>query len=270
MGTPETEQRRQARARGVRDAVYEMWGDDMPPTTDPTLSIFTDAVLIDDERGRDQGLLVQSDGLTHEVLLQLLREAGPSFWQLLPPALTAWLTTRSADISLRTLELTEPAPGDRVSDDHAPGDHAPSNHVPANQTPADVASTPPGNAPPPSALSSSLADGTLLHPGAGAWELDHRSRRLSWDEQCAALLDVHPTDGAALEDQLAHHVHPEDRERIADALSRAFDTRQRYEARYRTRMSDGSYAWRLSSGRVIDSGSEGGPRIVGVIAALPS
>ncbi|WP_157873699.1 PAS domain-containing protein [Kineococcus radiotolerans] len=227
----------------------------MPPTTDPTLSIFTDAVLIDDERGRDQGLLVQSDGLTHEVLLQLLRDAGPSSWQLLPPALTAWLTTRSADISLRKLELTEPAPDD---------------HVPSNHVPADVTSTPPGNALPPSALPSALADGALLHPGAGAWELDHRSRRLSWDEQCAALLDVHPTDGATLEDQLAHHVHPEDRERIADALSRAFDTRQRYEARYRTRMSDGSYAWRLSSGRVIDSSAGSGPRIVGIIAALPS
>nr|WP_246315342.1 PAS domain-containing protein [Kineococcus aurantiacus] len=209
----------------------------MPPTADPTLSIFLDALLVDDERGRDLGLLVQGDGLTREVLLELLRRAGRSSWWLLSPPLAALLAERAEPAD-------RPGPGDRA----LPGGRGL-----------------PGSRPEPLRTGEGLLD-----PRAGAWELDHRSRTVSWDPQCAALLDVHPAAGATLEDQLQHHVHPDDRDRVAEALDHACRTGQRYEQRYRTRMGDGGYAWRLSSGRLIVPASGSGPRVVGVIAALPA
>ncbi|WP_432563743.1 PAS domain-containing protein [Kineococcus sp. SYSU DK003] len=227
----------------------------MPPTVDPTLSIFTDAVLIDDERGRDQGLLVQGDDLTHEVLMQLLDRAGPSAWRLLPPALAAVLAARSGEITDLELNNSLSIGVEATTDLTDAG---------AGLT---LLGGRPGRA---SVEPGCVHSGVLLDPDTGAWELQYRSRMLSWDAQCAALLDVHPVAGATLQDQLEHHVHPDDRDRIAEALTQACSTGQRYEQRYRTRMSDGSYAWRLSSGRVIASDTEGGPRIVGVIAALPS
>ncbi|WP_432570806.1 PAS domain-containing protein [Kineococcus sp. SYSU DK005] len=242
MSSSHGERERQARARQVRDAVRQMWGEEMPPTEEPDLSVFDDAVSIDDERGRGRGLVVQGDGLSHQVLADLL-SAHPDARRFLPQELIAQLSP------LLQRPRTQ-SPGARSS-----GAQSPSNS--------------PGEPVDRSADDALSGVGVLLDPQVGAWELNYRSGTLSWDEQCAALLDLHTRAGDRLEAQLSSWVHPEDRERVAQALARAVDSGQRYEARFRVRMGDGSYAWRLSSGRVIDLTSDSGPRIIGVIAALP-
>jgi len=60
----------------VRSDIRELWGDEMPPTEDPPLTIFTDAVALDDQHGSADGLVVQGDGLRLEVLARLLAD-GP-------------------------------------------------------------------------------------------------------------------------------------------------------------------------------------------------
>lgn len=105
----------------------------------------------------------------------------------------------------------------------------------------------------------------LFAPSVGAWELDLRSGLVSWDARCAALLDVEQT-GAPLAQQLSEATHPDDRDRVETCLTTAFTTGEDYEARFRTRVADGSWAWRVSNGRVVRL-PDGGARIVGLLAA---
>lgn len=87
-GNPFLEPQVVARARHVRDLLLELWGDELPPTPDPELTVLTDALALDD-RGRRHGVLTQRDGLTIEVLHQLLRARDPIQQRLLllPPGL---------------------------------------------------------------------------------------------------------------------------------------------------------------------------------------
>ena len=89
------------RAARVVDVLEVIWGDELPPSPDPVQTVMTDAVHSDDEQGRDDGLVVQGDALTLDVLQQLLR-AGGSVQErllLLPPDLAQRLVGRVVDAS---------------------------------------------------------------------------------------------------------------------------------------------------------------------------
>lgn len=60
------------RAAHVRAELVALWGDDLPPTNDPVLSILSDAVAVDDQFGVDGDLVVQGDRLTVAVLAAAL------------------------------------------------------------------------------------------------------------------------------------------------------------------------------------------------------
>lgn len=85
----------------------QMWGNEMPPAQDPVQAVMIDAVASDDEQGRDDGLVVQGDGLSLDVLQQLLRAAGSAQERLLllPPNLTQRLVGRIMNTS--TLPIQE-------------------------------------------------------------------------------------------------------------------------------------------------------------------
>jgi len=87
--TAEGRARDRRRAMLVRSDVRELWGDEMPPTEDPPLTIFTDAVALDDQHGSADGLVVQGDGLRLEVLARLLADSldPAQCLILLPPGL---------------------------------------------------------------------------------------------------------------------------------------------------------------------------------------
>lgn len=85
-----------ARARHVRDLLLELWGDELPPSPDPQLTVLTDALALDDERGRRRRIITQGEGLTLEVLHQLLRAREPIQQRLLllPPGLQQQMAER--------------------------------------------------------------------------------------------------------------------------------------------------------------------------------
>lgn len=97
-----------ARAHHVRHLLKELWGDELPPAPDPELAVLTDALALDDDQGREQELVTQRDGLTIEVLHQLLRARGPVQERLLllPPSLQRQLIEKVVNSS-------QPPPGQR-------------------------------------------------------------------------------------------------------------------------------------------------------------
>jgi hypothetical protein len=76
------------RAERVRTVLEGLWGEDLPGGPEPGLTVLVDAVALDDRHGTEEGIVVQGDGLGHEVLARLLADVrDPSTRQLVPPAL---------------------------------------------------------------------------------------------------------------------------------------------------------------------------------------
>ena len=118
----------------------------------------------------------------------------------------------------------------------------------------------------PSALPQ-LSQPPLLNPAVGTWELDSRTGHIAWDVRCADLLDVRDS-GAPLARQLSEVIHSDDREHVEHALATALATGGDYDAHFRTRLSDGTWAWRHGSGRVVQP-PDSGARILGLMAPVP-
>lgn len=77
------------RALAVRGLLGDVWGNGMPDTPDPWLTMTTDGIACDDLVGREHGYVVLGDGLALETLAALLR-AHPdpvAARAALPPAL---------------------------------------------------------------------------------------------------------------------------------------------------------------------------------------
>jgi len=103
------EHRLRRRAENVRTVLEALWGDELPDSPDPVITVLVDAVAVDDQRGSDDGLVVQGDGLTYLELARVVADIrSPATLQRLPPGLRA------------TLARLLP-PGDRVVDLRATG-----------------------------------------------------------------------------------------------------------------------------------------------------
>ncbi len=74
------------RAERVRTELLSLWGDALPPTADPVLSVLSDAVAVDDLHGIDAGLVVQGDRLDLSTLAALVGDDTARV-ALLPEAL---------------------------------------------------------------------------------------------------------------------------------------------------------------------------------------
>ncbi|WP_369070261.1 PAS domain-containing protein [Kineococcus terrestris] len=103
---------RSARAREVADLLRGIWGDDLPRTADPALTLLEDAVAVDDEGGRARRVVVQGDHLSHETLTALLRLVpAATARQLVPPELLGRLDAPDGDELRVSAPLLDPAVG---------------------------------------------------------------------------------------------------------------------------------------------------------------
>ena len=102
--------------------------------------------------------------------------------------------------------------------------------------------------------------------GAGTWEMDLATRQV-WAD--VPLLELFGLGGSRTEtvpvDAILAGIHPDDRARVADALSKAIAGEQggRYATDYRTLTADGRIRWVEGRGQVL-FGADGKPtRFIG-------
>jgi PAS domain S-box-containing protein len=84
--------------------------------------------------------------------------------------------------------------------------------------------------------------------GLGMWFWDLKTDDLVWTDQCKALFGLSP-DTKMSYDLFIHCLHPDDRQRAHEAVTRALDEKVEYDIEYRSIWPDGSIHWVAAKGR---------------------
>ncbi|MCW5659800.1 MAG: PAS domain-containing protein [Burkholderiaceae bacterium] len=82
--------------------------------------------------------------------------------------------------------------------------------------------------------------------GLGTWELDHRSRSATWDEQMWRLRGLEPRAQPLTEDELQALVHPDDLPQMKREYEIALRDKRPASGQFRVRWPDGSWHWLAS------------------------
>src|SRR5581483_7700170 len=101
----------------------------------------------------------------------------------------------------------------------------------------------------------------------GTWDSNPRTGELSWDERCKVIFDL-PEGGEVNMGVFLSTLHPEDRERIRDAIRRALDPAERagYNVEYRViGIRDGAERWVAARGQAFFNEAGEAVRFVGTV-----
>lgn len=235
------EHRLRTRAERVAALLEALWGDLPPVSPNPQLSALIDAVAGDDEHGRASRLVVHGDELTYARLAQAVLSTGPRSTALanLPPRLLQQLIAAGA------IEATL-----------SPGMAAlPDQHCGAWELEADTGTV---------SYDATCARlmGVGYAPGQGPF-----SSHVSLSDTAAAVSETGPAPQVLGEQQEQAEIHPHDLPGVRAALAEALRTGDGYEARFRVRLPDGTWAWRASRARVLPATATTARRLVGFMAA---
>ncbi|MBD1873549.1 PAS domain-containing protein [Nodosilinea sp. FACHB-131] len=103
----------------------------------------------------------------------------------------------------------------------------------------------------------------LQGANCGTWDYDLISQDLVWSDRCKAIFGLASDIDMSFE-VFAQTIHPEDRDRVQQAVVEAIAHRQDYDVEMRTLWPDGTVHWVRSIGRVYDD-EQGQPyRMAGV------
>ena len=101
---------------------------------------------------------------------------------------------------------------------------------------------------------------------SGTWELRLADNRSQWSETIWRLYGLKPEDRTPCFDAWVSSVHPEDRERVTNALRDAIATGQEYENQWRVNLPQGEpERWLFSRGRPIAGANGTVERYIGVV-----
>lgn len=99
--------------------------------------------------------------------------------------------------------------------------------------------------------------------GQGTWDWNLVAGELFWSDKCKALFGLE-TDAVVTHDVFLQLIHPEDRERIRQAVSQALELRKDYDVEMRVLWPDGTVHWVASKGRGLYNGQRKPIRMIGV------
>ena len=105
---------------------------------------------------------------------------------------------------------------------------------------------------------------TLSATSLGIWDWDITADRVVWTDAVAAILGLHPMSTATFEFYLTL-VHPEDRQRVVDAVTRSVETSVPYAIENRILWPDGSVHWVACKGEVLRDGNGKAVRMLGTV-----
>ncbi len=105
---------------------------------------------------------------------------------------------------------------------------------------------------------------------AWTWEYDLVTGEMRRSREPEEVFGVSPgTMRARTMSDVLSCIHPDDRERVRQALAQGLGDRQVHEVEYRVLLPDGSIRWLLSRGRVFESAGEA-PRVFGIAVDITS
>jgi PAS domain S-box-containing protein len=99
--------------------------------------------------------------------------------------------------------------------------------------------------------------------GQGIWDWNLLTGELTWSDKCRAIFGL-KADAVITYDIFQQLVHPDDRERINQAVSQALERREDYDVEMRILWSDGTLRWVASKGRGLYNGENKPLRMIGV------
>ena len=104
-----------------------------------------------------------------------------------------------------------------------------------------------------------------LEAGAmGTWEWTIRDGIVRWSEALERIHGLEPGSFGGTFEEYQRDMHPDDRERVLDAIRREVETGDDYEIRYRIVRPDGEERWLSARARVIRDDRGEAERLVGV------
>jgi PAS domain S-box-containing protein len=106
--------------------------------------------------------------------------------------------------------------------------------------------------------------------GIGTWDFDPVNNNLQWDGRCKELFGLSPNAEVSYEGTFLKGLHPDDRERTHDAVSRALaaDSPAAYNIEYRTiGIEDGVERWIAATGDAIFSNGQA-IRFIGTVLEI--
>jgi PAS domain S-box-containing protein len=100
--------------------------------------------------------------------------------------------------------------------------------------------------------------------GIGSFDWDLVTGRLSWDQRLLELFGYGSQDFDQTIEGFAARVHPDDRERVQEALQTAIETVGEYDAEFRVVLPDGGMRWVQGRGRALADDQGRAVRLLGV------
>jgi PAS domain S-box-containing protein len=98
----------------------------------------------------------------------------------------------------------------------------------------------------------------------GIWDVDVQTQTLTWDDGCKAIFGLSPAAVVTYAEAI-EILHPDDRQRVANAVESAIRNNREYAQEYRIIHADGTVRWVLAQGQV-DRDSTGTPqRLLGTM-----
>lgn len=100
--------------------------------------------------------------------------------------------------------------------------------------------------------------------GIGSFDWDLVTGRLTWDERLLSLFGYDREDFGQTIEAFTERVHPDDRERVGEALQTAIDSGGEYDAEFRVVLPNGTTRWVTGRGRALVDDEGRSVRLLGV------
>jgi PAS domain S-box-containing protein len=98
----------------------------------------------------------------------------------------------------------------------------------------------------------------------GAWDWDIAAQRVTWSTMLEKIHGLAPGSFEGTFEAYQRDIHPEDRERVLAAITRAVEERSDYHVIYRINRPDGEGRWLEAHGRLLCDGAGTPQRLIGV------
>jgi PAS domain S-box-containing protein len=98
----------------------------------------------------------------------------------------------------------------------------------------------------------------------GTWDWNIQENQITWSSSMEALFRLPSGEFDGSYDQFVARLHPEDRERVLEAINTAFTTGANYDIEFRVMHSKGRVRWALSQGKVFYDATGQPIRMLGV------